>query len=86
MAPKVWRQPKPATQNVIILDLSMPVMNGLEAARALREQMPGIPLLLFTNTVGPIIKQEAFSAGIVSVFSKSDSPDLVVDVKTRLAD
>jgi CheY-like chemotaxis protein len=72
--------------DVIILDLSMPVMNGLEAARALREQMPGIPLLLFTNTVGPIIKQEAFSAGIVSVFSKSDSPDLVVDVKTRLAD
>jgi CheY-like chemotaxis protein len=72
---------------VIILDLSMPVMNRLEAARTLRELMPGIPLLLFTNTVEPIVEQEAFSAGIVSVFSKSDSADLVVeDAKARLAD
>jgi CheY-like chemotaxis protein len=35
--------------NLIILDLSMPVMNGLEAARALRLLMPHVPLLMFTN-------------------------------------
>ena len=71
--------------DVIILDLSMPVMNGFEAARALKSSMPEVPLLLFTNTVGPLVEQEAFAAGIASVFSKSDSCDLLVeDAKTRL--
>jgi CheY-like chemotaxis protein len=34
---------------LIILDLSMPVMNGLEAARELKVLMPHVPLLMFTN-------------------------------------
>ncbi|SRR5579871_358526 len=71
--------------DVIILDLSMPVMNGFEAARELRHSMPRVPLLLFTNTPGPIVQQEARSVGIDSVFSKSDSCELLVeDAKKRL--
>lgn len=71
--------------DVIILDLSMPVMNGFEAARALTRSMPGVPLLLFTNTAGDLVRQEALAAGITSVFSKSDSCDLLVeDAKTRV--
>jgi CheY-like chemotaxis protein len=31
---------------LVILDLSMPVMNGLEAARALQLTMPHVPLLM----------------------------------------
>jgi CheY-like chemotaxis protein len=42
--------------DVIILDLSMPVMNGFEAARALKLSMPGVPLLMFTNTVGQFVR------------------------------
>jgi CheY-like chemotaxis protein len=34
---------------LIILDLSMPVMNGLDAARELKLLMPHVPLLMFTN-------------------------------------
>jgi two-component system, chemotaxis family, chemotaxis protein CheY len=34
--------------DLIILDLSMPVMNGLDAARALKRLMPNIPIILFT--------------------------------------
>ena len=34
--------------DLIILDLSMPVMNGLDAARALRDLMPSVPIILFT--------------------------------------
>jgi CheY-like chemotaxis protein len=35
--------------DLIILDLSMPVMNGLEAARKLKEIMPQVPIILFTQ-------------------------------------
>jgi two-component system, chemotaxis family, chemotaxis protein CheY len=59
---------------VIILDLSMPVMNGLDAARELKVLMPYIPLLMFTNNAAAIVEKEARSAGISAVISKSD-PD-----------
>jgi chemotaxis response regulator CheB len=37
--------------DLIVLDLSMPVMNGLEAARALTHIMPDVPLIMFSSTV-----------------------------------
>lgn len=59
--------------SLIILDLSMPLMNGLEAARALKVLMPHVPLLMFTNNPGGVLETEARSAGIAAVVSKSDS-------------
>ena len=35
--------------DLIILDLSMPVMDGLQAARKLRQLMPEVPMILFTQ-------------------------------------
>src|SRR6476619_784001 len=35
--------------NLIILDLSMPVMNGIDAARVLRLRMPTVPIIMFTS-------------------------------------
>jgi DNA-binding NarL/FixJ family response regulator len=34
--------------DLIILDLAMPIMNGLDAASELKRIMPGIPIILFT--------------------------------------
>jgi CheY-like chemotaxis protein len=65
--------------SLIILDLSMPVMNGLEAARALKLLMLHVPLLMFTNNAGAAMEKEARSAGISAVVCKSDS-----DSSTRL--
>ena len=62
--------------SIIILDLSMPVMNGLEAAAQLRTLMPNVPLLMFTNNAAGIIDREARSAGISAVISKSESDAL----------
>ena len=61
---------------LIILDLSMPVMNGLDAARELKVLLPHIPLLMFTNNSAGIVEKEARSAGISAVISKSDSDGL----------
>jgi len=35
--------------DLIILDLAMPVLNGLEAAQELKKLMPHIPIILFTQ-------------------------------------
>ncbi len=37
--------------DLVVLDLAMPVMNGLEAARMLKAAMPFLPLLMFTNSL-----------------------------------
>ena len=58
---------------LIILDLSMPVMNGLEAARRLKALVPHVPLLMFTNHPNGMVKKEADSAGIFALVNKSDS-------------
>jgi CheY-like chemotaxis protein len=59
--------------DLVVLDLSMPVMNGLEAARALKVTMPSLPLLMFTNHIGSVMEDEAKAAGITTVVSKAES-------------
>ena len=65
--------------DLVILDLTMPVMNGLDAARALHQTRPQIPLLMFTNATGSSLEREAHSAGIAAVICKSNSVDELVN-------
>jgi DNA-binding NarL/FixJ family response regulator len=64
---------------LIVLDLSMPVMNGLEAARALKSQMPSVPIIMFSLYVDPFLKEEALSAGVADVVSKSEHISVLTD-------
>lgn len=59
--------------NLIILDLSMPVMNGLEAARILNASMPGVPLVMFTSFSTHVLEEQALAAGIRKLIVKSGS-------------
>jgi|ERR1700723_1769987 CheY-like chemotaxis protein len=63
--------------DLIILDLSMPVMNGLEAARHLSALMPHVPKILFTLHAHALIKSDLDAAGISRVVSKSDMVELI---------
>lgn len=60
-----------ALPDVIVLDLSMPVMNGLEAARVLGQQMPQVPVIMFTSFCTPSIEREMLAAGVTKVVSKT---------------
>ncbi|MFZ3343003.1 MAG: response regulator transcription factor [Terriglobales bacterium] len=57
--------------NLIVLDLSMPVMNGIDAAKILTKLMPSVPLLMFTSFLTSNLEHEARAAGIRKVFVKS---------------
>jgi two-component system chemotaxis response regulator CheY len=70
--------------DVIVLDLSMPVMNGLEAARELTRILPSVPLLMFTNFESVQLTKEAMSAGIRKVVPKSAASALVNGIEELL--
>ena len=64
--------------DLIILDFAMPVMNGLEAAAALKFMMPAVPLFLLTVHCSRELELAAFGSGICAVFSKHDDLEAVV--------
>ena len=59
--------------DVVIIDLSMPVMNGLDAARAIKAIAPGTHILMFTLHTYPSLTDEARKVGIDRVLSKAES-------------
>jgi DNA-binding NarL/FixJ family response regulator len=56
--------------DLILLDFSMPVMNGLEAAKILNELLPGVPVFLVTAHCTEATVQAALQVGVRGVFSK----------------
>jgi two-component system alkaline phosphatase synthesis response regulator PhoP len=56
--------------DLIILDLSMPVMNGFEVAKILRDTLPAVPIFLLTANHMEATVQAALQVGIRAVFSK----------------
>lgn len=59
-----------ARPDLIILDMSMPEMNGFEAATVLRKTLPQVPIFMFTAHDSPTVESKAASVGIRAVFSK----------------
>jgi DNA-binding NarL/FixJ family response regulator len=70
--------------DLIVLDLSMPIMNGLEAARILRGMMPNIPILMYTSFASSNLAEEALAAGVSRVSTKSSPPALIKDLQFLL--
>jgi DNA-binding NarL/FixJ family response regulator len=66
--------------DLIVLDLAMPVMNGLDAARELTRLLPLVPLVMFTNYETAHLKREALSAGVNTIVSKDESIGVLVSV------
>jgi DNA-binding NarL/FixJ family response regulator len=58
--------------DLIVLDLSMPVMNGLETAKALSKLVPSVPLIMYTTFHTRHLENEAQAAGISRVILKSE--------------
>jgi DNA-binding NarL/FixJ family response regulator len=57
--------------DLVVLDLAMPVMTGLDAAPLLRKEVPGARLILFTAHEGSEVERLARAAGIHAVVSKT---------------
>jgi DNA-binding NarL/FixJ family response regulator len=72
--------------DVVILDLAMPVMNGLEAARQISKIAPETAMVMFTMYANEPLKKEARAAGIREVVAKAGegAPALISTIKHLL--
>ena len=66
---------------LIVLDLSMPVLNGVEAARELKKIMPEVPIILFTQHAYFNHEMLAGERLFERIVSKSDFRDLMGHVR-----
>jgi DNA-binding NarL/FixJ family response regulator len=63
--------------DLIVLDMAMPVLNGLEAARLLKRIMPEVPLIMYSAS-DEVSRQAATSVGISEVVSKSQRVSVLI--------
>jgi DNA-binding NarL/FixJ family response regulator len=49
--------------DIVILDLTMPVMSGLEAAKIIRSRAPETKIMVFSLHDGSTVREEALQAG-----------------------
>lgn len=61
--------------DIVMLDISMPIMNGIEAARALNSQFPSIKLVFVTMHADPAYIRAAFQAGASGYILKQSLGD-----------
>jgi two-component system nitrate/nitrite response regulator NarL len=60
--------------DVIILDLAMPIMTGIEAARRLKAEMPQVPILILSmHDDGHALTRELAQIGVRGFVSKTDA-------------
>jgi DNA-binding NarL/FixJ family response regulator len=68
--------------DVVLIDLAMPDINGIEAAKRMSVLNPTVPLILFTVLNAEGLEDAAQEAGISSIVSKAQAWDLIGTVET----
>src|SRR6201986_3838578 len=69
--------------DVVILDISMPDLNGLEAARRIRKATPNTEILILSVHYSDQLIRDILEAGVRGYIVKSDSDrDLIIAVET----
>jgi DNA-binding NarL/FixJ family response regulator len=71
--------------DLVVLDLTMPNLNGFQAARAIRTAAPKIPLLLYTQHLFDThLEREAREAGFSGAVTKGSSDSLTAAIESLL--
>lgn len=59
--------------DVVVLDIAMPQLNGLDAGRQLKQLLPEVKLIFLTSNEEPDVAAEAFRAGATGYLLKSSA-------------
>lgn len=70
--------------DLVILDFSMPMMNGLRAAQEISRQIPDVPMLLLSVFMSKQLTKEAQRAGFSGAIPKEQVAYLTKGIETLL--
>jgi len=66
------------TYDMVLMDIKMPVLDGLEATKAIREKHPDLPIVALTANAFDSDRQLAMQAGCNDFLSKPVSSDICI--------
>lgn len=69
--------------DVVLMDVRMPVLGGIEAAEAMRRIRPGLPIIMLTAYDDNGIMKEAFAAGVTAYLLKGCPPASIIEELLR---
>jgi DNA-binding NarL/FixJ family response regulator len=72
--------------DIVILDIAMPELNGLDATRQIKKNSPETEVLIFTGQETEELVHDVFAAGARSYIMKTDAPDRLIDAVKALAE
>ena len=70
--------------DVIVMDLSMPGMGGLEAIRRIKAKNPAIKILVFTMHDSTAFVEQALEAGAKGYITKNNAPKVLLEVIRKI--
>ena len=71
--------------DVVVLDIAMPLLNGLEAGRQIKRQMPDVKLIFLTMSEDAELAAEAFRAGASGyVLKRSATSELATAIQEAM--
>jgi DNA-binding NarL/FixJ family response regulator len=74
------RQYRALRPDLVLMDLSMPVMTGLEATRLIKAEWPEARVVILTASEAEVDLFEAVKSGAAGYILKSSAPDAVVEM------
>ena len=69
--------------DIVLMDIKMPIMNGLEATKAIKEKHPDLPILALTANAFDSDRQLAVDAGCNDFLSKPVSSEECLETIKR---
>jgi two-component system, NarL family, response regulator NreC len=70
---------------IVILDMTMPQLNGLDAAIQIKRQLPAAEILMFTAHESDDLIRKAFAAGVKSFIVKTEAHQFLIEAIESLA-
>jgi DNA-binding NarL/FixJ family response regulator len=70
--------------DLVLLDMSMPVMTGLQAAAAIRRLSPGTKIIMVSMHDSPLMVKEAHAAGADAYITKTSAGKELLPTINRL--
>ena len=65
--------------DIVVTDLQMPKVDGMELTRALRRTHADLPVVMVTGVPGDEIVKQAYRAGVTAFLPKTGSPTRLID-------